>query len=134
MADPREKTGAQTATAHEVFSAWLTRLKEPDGEHFEELCANHPVLAVELRQFHSVLLFAQAAATSRSFHHTLREEFGEVAEVTVKLEEGSAPLPCGVSSACDKTVVASFRGPPLGGSVAEPAEAGTPNQGSRYVL
>jgi hypothetical protein len=58
---------------------------------FDQLCARHPDLKEELRKIQSVFQLAQAAASSRSLQEALREELGDLAELTVELAEESAP-------------------------------------------
>src|SRR5882672_4854259 len=101
--------------AREVFTAWIRERQSGGGKDFEILLAAHPDLAHELQALNSIFRLGQAAATSRSFNQTLREQFGDDAEVTVKLEDA-----VGV--------------PPSGASVRGPAEARTPAQTGRYAL
>src|SRR6266511_1965311 len=74
-----------------VFTDWL---RARDGSaNFEALCAGHAELADELRRLHSAFQLAQTVVSSRSLQQTLRDQFGEDAEVTVKLEDGFGALP-----------------------------------------
>jgi hypothetical protein len=116
MAGSGDSADANLRAALKVFTEFVRARPESDrGHNFEKLCADHPALASELHQLHSIVQFAQAAASSRSFQQSLREQFGEDVEVTVKLEEGT---PSGL--------------PPSGVPAVEPAKAGTPNL--RYAL
>src|SRR5262245_9628141 len=109
-ADDQAEQGCNDVQA--IYSQWL---REPAGADFETLCAAHRHLETELRKLHSLVQLAQSAATSGSFHQTLREQFGDDAEVTVKLGEGAS------------TVL-----PPSGTRACEPSKAGAPN--TRYSL
>src|SRR5437773_4290545 len=111
-----------------VFTDWL-RAREQRA-NVEALCAGRADLADELRQLHSAFQLAQAVASSRSFHQTLREQFGNAEEITVKLEEGFAPAPRGEGFAGGQTALS--QGVPLSGPPRGPAQAGTPT--ARYAL
>jgi len=112
-----------------VFTDWL---RARDGSaNFEALCAGHAKLADELRRLHSAFQLAQTVASSRSFHQTLPEQFGNAEEITVKLEEGFAPAPRGEGSEGGQTAALS-QGVPLSGPPRGPAQAGTPS--ARYAL
>ncbi|PYI80235.1 MAG: hypothetical protein DME26_21960, partial [Verrucomicrobia bacterium] len=112
-----EKTPEKVGAVSEIFAAWLQERQAGGRRDFESICASHPESAQALQAVYSAFQLGQAAATSRSFQQTLREQFGDEAEVTVKLEEG---VPLGV--------------PPSGSPVRELAKAVTPSQGSRYSL
>ena len=101
--------------AREVFSAWLRERGDKSAKDFENLCALHPDLKTELQAFNSVLELGQSAAASRTFHETLREQFGDAAEVTVHLEEADDA-------------------PGASGAGGEPAQAGTHSPSARYSL
>ena len=113
-----------------VFTDWL-RAREQRA-NVEALCAGRADLADELRQLHSAFQLAQAVASSRSFHQTLREQFGNAEEFTVKLEVGFASAPRGESSAGGQTTALTQGVPPSGGPPTGPAQAGTPS--ARYAL
>ena len=110
-----EHSSEKLRHAREVFSGWLRERGEKSAKDFENLCALHPDLKTELQAFNSVLQLGQSAAASRTFHETLREQFGEAAAVTVQLEEAGV-------------------GPGSSGAGCEPAQAGTNSQSSRYSL
>ncbi len=141
MPDSEFKSPDPMTQALDVFTDW-SRARTPNGlANFERLCAAHPDLGDELRRLHSVFQLAHAAASSRSFQDTLRAQFGDADEVTVKLEEGLAPLAQGESSASNQTLAASFGVTPTDGQAREPAgvpclpdRQGTPGQASRYTL
>jgi len=123
----------QTDRLQEALNVFTDWLRARDGRaNFEALCAGRAELADELRQLHSGFQLAQAVATSRSFHQTLREQFGNAEEITVKLEEGFAPAPRGESFAGSQTTGLSQGVPPSGGPPSGPAQAGTPS--ARYAL
>ena len=90
MPNSEERTTDKLRDAQACFSAWIKQRQAGGDDGFEKLCAEHPDVAHELRQLHSAFHLGQAAVASRSFHQTLREQFGEDAEVTVKLEVGAA--------------------------------------------
>jgi hypothetical protein len=117
MPDPEGRLPEKLQAAREAFDAFLSRARAEVGAGFEDLCAKHPDLTEELRKLRSVSQLAQAAFSSRSFQEALREEFGDGAELTVELDEGSAPPADGESGA---------NGPP--------SAAGTPGHGRRYSL
>ena len=88
MAGSGDSADANLRAALKVFTEFVRARPESNRSHnFEKLCAEHPALASELHQLHSIVQLAQAAACSRSFQQSLREQFGEEAEVTVKLDE-----------------------------------------------
>src|SRR5262245_47866928 len=103
--------------ARDVFAGWLHEGFSGGAKDFETLCALHPELTSELQSIHSAFELGQAAASSRTLHDTLRQQFGDVEEVTVRLEEA-------VSSG-----VPTSGGPRIG-----PAAAGTSNRPTRYAL
>jgi serine/threonine-protein kinase len=107
----------QLRRARDVFAGWLREQGFGEAKDFEDLCALHPELRSELQSLHAAFELGQAAASSRTLHDTLREQFGEVDEVTVQLEEAGSPeLP-------------SSGDPKLGPTVAR-----TSNQNARYTL
>ena len=117
MRDSAPISNEKMRLAVEALTQWLHAGREYGSGEFEQLCVEHADLALELRKLHPLFQLAQAASTSRSFQQTLRDQFGDDAEVTVKLEE-AAPL-----------VV-----PPSGGQSHEPAKAGTTSKAGRYAL
>src|SRR6266498_4291400 len=78
--------------AREAFAGWL---RERGAKDFEDLCTLHPDLRAELQAINSVFQLGQAAATSRTFHETLREQFGDATEVMLQLEEAGVVSPSG---------------------------------------
>src|SRR5262245_14991434 len=106
MPDSASDPNGELRLAVKVLTQWLQSGRRPGGEGFDKLCAEHPELALELQELHSLVRIVQAVATSRSFQQTVREHYGEDAEVTVKLEDG-------------------FGVPPSASPVREPLEGGT---------
>ncbi len=117
MPDSEAHRPQKLEEALKAFEEYLRSGRAEAGAGFEDLCARRPDLTEELRRLQSVSQLAQAAFSSRSFQEALREEFGDGAELTVELEEGSAPPADGKSGA---------NGPA--------AAAGTLGQGRRYSL
>src|SRR6266545_5550506 len=117
MPYPEAHRPEKLEAALEAFEECLRSGRAGGGAGFEELCARRPDLTEELRKLQSVFQLAQAALSSRSFQEALREEFGDLAELTVEIEEGSAPPPRGDSD-------------PSGPAAA----AGTSGQGRRYSI
>src|SRR5437870_5654401 len=122
MLDAEPGNPSRLKDASEVFRAWLEGRQAAAAVTVEQLCVAHPGLVDELRQRHAVFQWGQAAAVSRSFQESLREQFGDAEQVTVKLEEPFAPE------------AASFGAPPSCGPEAQPAKAGTPSQAGRYAV
>ncbi len=113
MPDPAPNPKEKLRSALEAMNLWLREHRTKESADFGKLCAAHAEVASELQELLSLVQIAQAAATSRSFQQTVREQFGEDAEVTVKLEDG-------------------FGVPPSGGVPTGRPEGGTPS--SRYAL
>jgi WD40 repeat protein/serine/threonine protein kinase len=86
MADPGSKSSEPMRQAAELWTRWLRDGRGGDALALDRLCAERPELASELRALHAVTQMAQAAARSRSFEDALRDQFGDDAELTVKLE------------------------------------------------
>ena len=105
-----DQSSEKLRQAGEVFAGWL---RERAEKNFEILCTLHPDLRTELQAFNSVLQLGQTAAASRTFHETLREQFGDAAEVTVQLEEGDF-------------------GPASSGTAGESSEGGSNRQASHF--
>ena len=122
LMDPRD-------TAAEVYRVFLQQAPQAGDEGFEKLCSEHTALADELRRLHSVAKLARSLAGSAPFHHSLREVFGEDAQVTLTLDEAGA-----ATEGDQATVVAASGVPTSGGALGGPAKAGTPNRGDRYAL
>src|SRR5262245_61853467 len=76
--------------ARDIFAGWLRERDLGGAKDFEDLCASHPRLTAELQSMRSAFELGQAAASSRTLHDTLRERFGEVEEVTVRLDEAAS--------------------------------------------
>src|SRR5436190_21500686 len=117
MPDSESNQTGRLQDALNVFTDWL-RARDASAS-FESLCARRAELADELRRLHSTFQLAQAVASSRSFHQTLREQFGNAEEITVKLEEGFAPAPRGEGFAGGQTALS--QGVPLSGPPRGPA-------------
>src|SRR5260221_6893786 len=109
-------TSDEVRAAHEIFAGWLRQRQTSGPTDFESLLAAHPDWAQELQALHSFFQLGQAAATSNSFLQTLRDQFGDDAEVTVKLDEG-----------------APFAAPTVDGPAGQPAGTGT-TSATRYAL
>jgi WD40 repeat protein/serine/threonine protein kinase len=103
--------------ARDVFTGWLRERGLAGAHDLENLCALHPELTSELQSLYSAFQLGHAAASSRALHETLREQFGDVEEVTVQLEEAVSPA-VPVSSV-----------PSIG-----VAAAGSSNRTARYAL
>src|SRR5437870_5724843 len=91
MLDAEPGNPSRLKDASEVFHAWLEGRQAAAAVTLQQLCVEHPDLVDELRQLHAVFQWGQAAAVSRYFQESLREQFGDAEQVTVKLEEPFAP-------------------------------------------
>src|SRR2546425_11151862 len=78
---------APADNAHTAYAAWLRTHAINDTDAFDRLCAEHPTLAADLRKLHEVAKLVQSLAASAPFHHSLREMFGEEAEVKLTLDD-----------------------------------------------
>jgi hypothetical protein len=114
MPEPALAPEAKRRRAAELVAQALRADTEPGG-HLDQLCAAHPELAEEFRSLEPLLRLAQSAAASRSFQQSLREQFGDDAEVTVRLEEGLGVAPSGGAVAFTERPVTS-KPPPEGGA------------------
>jgi len=93
MPDSDASRPEKLQAALEVFNELLRLGPTDGGASFDDLCASRPDLTEELRKLRSVVQLGQAALASRSFKEILREEFGDLAELTVELaEERAHPL------------------------------------------
>ena len=82
-ADPPDKLEA----ALEAFDEFLRSGGARESAGFEDLCARRSDLRDELRRLQSVFQLGRAAVTSRLFREVIREEFRDLATMTVELEE-----------------------------------------------
>ena len=85
MPDPEARRTEKPQAALEVFDAYLRSARTEAGAGFEELCARHPNLTEELRKLRSITQLAQAALASRSFQESLRDQLGDLGELTIEL-------------------------------------------------
>jgi hypothetical protein len=95
MSAPEARRPEKLQAALDALGEYLRSARADGGSGFEELCARHPDLTEELRKLQSVSQLALAALSSRSFQQSLREQMGDHAELTIELDEGSAPRPPG---------------------------------------
>src|SRR5262245_58682106 len=96
--------------ALEAFEEYLRAARAEAGSGFDDLCARHPELTEELRKLQSITQLAQAALSSRSFQESLREQLGDLSQLTIGLEEEAEP------------------------SAPSPAAAGPSERGRRYSV
>ncbi|MSU63881.1 MAG: hypothetical protein EXS31_16065 [Pedosphaera sp.] len=129
MPEPADKLNSSGRTARELYAALFRQGTPVDSPLVEQLCLAHPSLASELRELHAFLQLARTAASSPVIHESVRELFGEEAQVTLTLDEA------GAASEDEKaTIVAASGVPPSGGPGGELAGAGISNRGDRYSL
>ena len=128
MPESANKTGDAFAEAVAAYEALLRERHSDFRKTLEELCRQRPQIADELQKLHSVFQLAQAATISPALHQSVRDLFGDDAEVTLTLDD-AGPL-----AEDQATVIASAEVSPSGGPGGGPAEAGTPNRADRYAL
>ena len=126
MLSADQNTDAGLHEALSLYNDFLRRSTAAPAE-FDALCVANPALSGQLRKLHDLVHLATSLAGSQTFRHSLRDVFGQEAEIQLTLD-GVDPNP-----ADDKaTVVNSFGVPPSGGLERVPPEGGTPN--ARYAL
>jgi eukaryotic-like serine/threonine-protein kinase len=74
-----------------AFDEFLRSGKARDRAGFEDLCSRRPDLGDELRKLQSVFQLGRAAVTSRLFRDAIHEEFRDLGEMTVELEDEAPP-------------------------------------------
>ena len=87
MGKSDEKDQEQRVEAGGAYAAWLWERPACSEADFGKLCAEHPKLAVELRELDSLVRLALRTASSPAVRQNLRERFGDEARVTLTLDD-----------------------------------------------
>ena len=85
MASGEKKHEDSPGDAKNAYSEYLRQQSEGPHVDFDHFCAQHPTLEGSLRSIHECVQLGQSLATSRSFHQSICERFGDVEEVTISL-------------------------------------------------
>src|SRR5438477_8089225 len=88
MIDPNRGAGTPE-DAHAVYATWLRTHPAYDNAGFDQLCVDHPALANDLRKLDELAELAKSLVRSPPFQQSLRECFGEEAEVNLTLDEAA---------------------------------------------
>ena len=89
MASRDEKSEDSLSDAKNAYSEYLRQQSEGKPVDFDGFCAQHPTLEGSLRSIHECVQLGRSLATSRSFHQSVRERFGDLEDVTILLESSS---------------------------------------------
>src|SRR6266508_4419813 len=98
-----ENPGTGLKAALELYGDFLRRPSARAPGAFDALCEKHPALAEHLRQLHGIGALAQSLAGSAPFHHSLREVFGEEAEVKLTLDDDKSAVENELATIVDPT-------------------------------
>ena len=85
MSSADQNTDAGLQEALNLYNDFLRRSTAAPAE-FDALCVAHPALSGQLRKLHDLVHLATSLAGSQTFRHSLRDVFGQEAEIQLTLD------------------------------------------------